>query len=75
MTNSTSYTIAIRDKGQSADPWLYVQTDLSVKNTPSNCKPLSYDNAQTLTRLIRKRATEAGRPVECRIVRLGEWCE
>jgi hypothetical protein len=64
-----AYTVAVREKGKSG-PFSYITEDLKVADTATRCKPLSREDAEIAKKLFIAGAKKAGRPVECRIVRL-----
>ena len=65
----TEYTIAVREKGKSGS-WEYIGTDLRMHDTTQQSRPLSLENATLAKNLLVAKARQAGRPIDCRIVRL-----
>lgn len=64
-----AFTVAVREKGKIGG-WLYIGEDLNCHDTAKHSKPLTKAEAQDAKRRLVEGAAKAGRPINCRIVRL-----
>jgi hypothetical protein len=64
-----AYTVKVREKFGSTR-FQYIGEDLKVYRTRDRCKRLNREDAELAKRLLIEGAAKAGRPIECRIVKI-----